>query len=119
MANLDYAYLINRYTDLGDVVADLDCFRKPKCLATAIELGRATFGFCSDSVTLGEAEEILKNVTCTVTKESLRSGKSLQSAPATSVSVSRHLKDLPEDVDKNKFTSSGIYVLSITEAEFF
>ena len=60
------------------------------------------FGFCSSSLILGAADEILKNVRCTVRKATLRSGKSLQSAPATSVPVSRHLKDLPEDVDKNK-----------------
>ena len=116
---LDYPYLINRYTDLGDVVVDLDCFSKPQCLVSAIGLGRVAFGFCSSSLILGAADEILKNVRCTVRKATLRSGKSLQSAPATSVPVSRHLKDLPEDADKNKFTSSGIYVLSITEAEFF
>jgi len=119
MANLDYAYLINRYTDLGDVVADLDCFRKPKCLATAIELGRATFGFCSDSVTLGAAEEILKNVTCTVRKASLRSGKSLQpAAAATKVQRACNLKDPLEDNNATKF-SSRLHVLEITEDDFF
>jgi len=119
MANLDYAYLINRYTDLGDVVADLDCFRKPKCLATAIELGRATFGFCSDSVTLGAAEEILKNVTCTVRKASLRSGKSLQpAAAATKVPRACNLKDPLEDNNATKF-SSKLHVLEITEDDFF
>ena len=99
------------------MVADLDCFSKPQCLVSAIGLGRVAFGFCSNSLTLGAAEEVLQNVKCTLRKATLRSGKSLQPASATPVPVSRRLTDLPQDAENTYF--SGLYVMEITEAEFF